>query len=112
MITEQEYDAFLDEVDPDDIKELWEMGSNPDAFNKLCDLHTESKEVLDYFGRHTFSEEVAKRLAKFILELEEFKEEYEDQNEYNPDIVEAIEVFLNKAPNGLIELSLETNDVN
>jgi Tat protein secretion system quality control protein TatD with DNase activity len=107
MITEQEYEDFLDEVDPDDIKVLWEMGSNPETFNKLCDLHTESKEVLDYFGRHPFSEEVANRLAKFILELEEFKDEYEDRNEYNPKIVDAIDAFLDKVPNSLRELAYE-----
>ncbi|TNC79260.1 MAG: hypothetical protein C9356_20220 [Oleiphilus sp.] len=110
MITEQEYHAFLDMVDPDDIKKLWEMGSNPDSFSRLCDLHSQSKEVLDYFGRHEFSEEVANQLAKFILELQDFKDDYEDRDEYNPNIVESIEVFLSKVPISLIDLSLDLID--
>ena len=105
--TEEEYDRFIDSVDPDDIKELWQMGANPDTFNELCDLHTESKAVLDYFGVNAFSEEVAKRLAKFILDLEEFKVEYGERSEYNPKIIEAIEVFLDKAPHSLRELAYD-----
>lgn len=107
MFTEEEYEEFIGKVDPDDIKELWQMGSNPDSNNELYKLHDESKVVLDYFGYKEFSDEVAKRLAKFILDLEEFNTEYQERNEYNPKIVEAIDVFLDKAPHSLRELAYE-----
>lgn len=51
MFTEKDYDDFLDEVDPDDIKRLLELGSNQYATGKLMNLHEEAKCVLDYFGR-------------------------------------------------------------
>lgn len=105
MITEAQYYQFIQAVDPDDIKALWEMPSNPDSFKELTDLHTESKEVLDYFGIPEFSEDSANKLALFMLHLEEFKEEYENRGEYNPNIVEAIDEFLEKAPYELMELA-------
>lgn len=105
MITEAQYYQFIDAVDPDEIKRLWEMPSNPDSFNELCDLHTESKQVLDYFGSPEYSEDSANKLALFILHLEEFKDDYETRGEYNPEIVEVIDEFLDKAPAELRELA-------
>lgn len=107
MFTEDEYDQFLDYVDPDDIKILWEIRPNDDAFRKLCDLHDESKCVLDFCGRQEFSEAVANRLAIFVRDLEDFLAEYQEQTEVNAEIIERLTTILGKVPESLLALSFE-----
>lgn len=109
MFTEDEYDKFLDDVDPDDIQILWEIRPNDAAFRKLCDLHDESKHVLDFCGRQVFSQNVANRLAVFVRDLEEFLADYQEQTEVNTEIIERLEIILGKVPKSLLELSYEQN---
>lgn len=105
--TEDEYDDFLDEVDPDDIKALWDLTSDHQVLQELFQLHTESKEVLDYFGRPPLDERIADRLARFINKMRDFQENYESRLETNSNMIERIDKFMNFVPASLLELADE-----
>lgn len=100
-ITEAEYDAFLDSVDPDDIKELWDLTCDRETTQALFQLHDQAKDCLEYFGRKEFTHETIDQLARFINNLRDFQDTYEDRLETNQTLLNKLNAFLEKVPESL-----------
>jgi len=109
-LTEDEYDDFLDEVDPDDIKMLWDLTNDNNVLHELFELHAEAKEVLDYFGRHPLDERIATRLARFVNRMQDFQDSYESRLETNSKMIKRLDIFMKAVPQGLKEMAAEISE--
>ncbi len=101
---EDDYHSLLDDVDPDDIKILGELTADVGLQEAFWDLYQNSKDVLDFFGRHEFSDEIKHGLCSLIYHLEMIKDEYEERLEKNTDLVDKLETLLFKVPDSFFEL--------
>ncbi len=95
---EQVYDDFLDTVDPDDIKELEDLTDDMGLKESFWDLYQHSKNVLDYFGRSEFTDEMALGIYSLIYHLESIRDDYEERLEKNDELVRKLDNFLCKVP--------------
>ena len=113
---EQDYDTFLDDVDPDDIKILSELTDDVGLKEAFWELYQQSKDVLDYFGRHDFSSEIKQSLCSLIYNMQAISDEYEERLENNDELTERLEEFLAKVPGSFWQVinnkSFDPNTIN